>query len=414
MRSKFRPNSPWLMLPAAVIAAGIAIQASIPTELRVAGVLVLLLSLISAAGIWATASWARWLGAGVCSLLLFFVLYFGFSQGWSPACLAMLALILYVNWDMLRAWLMSGSSTTSDSDPNSEERPMVSIVALVRELPFLDADILARHIEKAWHRTLTTGDQDAADFVVGEEPVFAINLDSQMYLVHYHNQPYFDDPEQAADAAHELRTRQAIEQHQAWYSVDYMLPSDDESDRADEYARIGKLMAQIVDDDCLALLLPGYQAFFPWEPEFLAALNSDQLLDRLKLGNPPVIQVANDDPRMQSAVQEARECFSEFEQAFQQSVDDQQTYSVKAPITVGENTEYIWLTVTAIENGVIYGQLGNDPVNLGNLRCNDRVRVNVDSLNDWLYTTDDGYEGGFTVKVLAEIARQNAEADDAD
>lgn len=413
MRFLIGPESPWLMLIAGAAALGIAVLPSTPTDLRVVGVLVLLLSALAAAGIWQLRSWGRWLACGMTVMLLVSEIMSGLAHGWSATRLVMLVVIALVGWAILRSQPFSPDSTTSADDLRSQDPPMVSIVALVRELPFLDADILSRHVAKAWHRTLSTSDQDATNFVVGEEPVFAINLDSQMYLVHYHNQPYFDDPDQAAQSAHELRTRQAIEQHRAWFSVDYMLPSDDEAQRASEYARIGKLMAQIVDHDCLALLLPGYQAFFPWEPEFMAALGSDQLLERLQLGNPPVIQVANDDPRMQSAVQEARERFPEFQQAFQQSEDDEQTFSVKAPITVGDNTEYIWVTVTAIENGVIYGQLGNDPVNLGSLRCNDRVRVNIDSLNDWLYTIDDGYEGGFTVKVLADIARQNSESDDS-
>jgi uncharacterized protein YegJ (DUF2314 family) len=80
---------------------------------------------------------------------------------------------------------------------------------------------------------------------------------------------------------------------------------------------------------------------------------------------------------------------------------------VKAPITAGTNTEFIWLEVGAVENGVIYGRLANEPINLGSLKIGAQVRTTVDKLNDWAFIDPKGQSQGlFTVKVLTDAENQ--------
>ncbi len=82
---------------------------------------------------------------------------------------------------------------------------------------------------------------------------------------------------------------------------------------------------------------------------------------------------------------------------------------MKSPITQGENTEFIWIEVTAIENDTIYGTLANDPMDLGPLRLGSRVRTSRSELNDWMYfDAEDQMQGGFTVKVVDAISRERA------
>ncbi|MCH7861730.1 MAG: DUF2314 domain-containing protein, partial [Proteobacteria bacterium] len=66
----------------------------------------------------------------------------------------------------------------------------------------------------------------------------------------------------------------------------------------------------------------------------------------------------------------------------------------------GDMTEFIWVNVTAIEGDEIHGELGNNPVDLENLKIGDSLRVKLTDLNDWLYTDGDELVGGFTTKVL--------------
>jgi uncharacterized protein YegJ (DUF2314 family) len=75
---------------------------------------------------------------------------------------------------------------------------------------------------------------------------------------------------------------------------------------------------------------------------------------------------------------------------------------VKAPISDGRATEHMWVSVSALENEMIYGRLDNDPLEMKRLRAGDRVRVPVRDLDDWLYTSGEGLQGGFTIDVLSK------------
>ena len=319
-------------------------------------------------------------------------------------------LSVYYAWDYFRAW-----KTPAEEDEEND-KPMISIVGLVEELPFLDETVLARHVRSAWGLDLSTGDGDgdATAFIVGEAPLFCINCDRGMFIVHYFDQPYFDNSEEVAAQSRNMRLSHAVENHRAWFSVDLMTGSDDPDRLAEDFADVGRLFAEIVDDDCLGIVLPALDQLLPWEPEFGDALRSGDPLSAMCPELAPVIRVDDDDPRMQAAVSEARERFGEFEEAFRRRTNDEEPFSVKAPITAGGNTEFIWIMVTGIENDVIYGTLGNDPVDLGNLKEGDQVHVSVSDLNDWMYMNGDDYEGGFTVKLLMEISGEPTEDSDRD
>ena len=121
----------------------------------------------------------------------------------------------------------------------------------------------------------------------------------------------------------------------------------------------------------------------------------------------PVVGVGADDPRMQEAVATARARWPEFVAAFENRGDGG-TFSVKAPVTDGDATEFIWLEVTALEGDHIHGHLGNEPVSLPRLRLHDPVRVAVADLNDWIHIAPatDELHGGFTIQVLTEAYQE--------
>jgi uncharacterized protein YegJ (DUF2314 family) len=119
----------------------------------------------------------------------------------------------------------------------------------------------------------------------------------------------------------------------------------------------------------------------------------------------PVIQVADDDPLMVAAVEKTRREWPKFLAAFEGRVGT--NHAVKAPVAGGGNTEYIWIAVTAIEGGRIYGELANDPGNLGPLKLGSKVTVNVEDLNDWCYLDEkDNIVGGFTIEAVGKAARR--------
>jgi uncharacterized protein YegJ (DUF2314 family) len=166
------------------------------------------------------------------------------------------------------------------------------------------------------------------------------------------------------------------------------------------------LIAALADDDCLAVFAPATSQLIVFESEMREQLCGSDPLDLFdQTRHPPVVPVSSDDPRLMAAVAKARRRWSTFVSAFEQR-EPEQSFSVKARIGDGDSFEFMWLTVTGLENGIIYGRLDNDPIELTTIRCGDRVRVRVNDLNDWLFSDGEVMRGGFTIDVLRKIQEE--------
>jgi uncharacterized protein YegJ (DUF2314 family) len=108
---------------------------------------------------------------------------------------------------------------------------------------------------------------------------------------------------------------------------------------------------------------------------------------------------------MAQAVEQARQAWPQFVAAYE--ARNGQNFSVKAPVTHADHTEFIWISVTAIEGDRIYGELANDPGNLGSLKLGSKVSVPIADLNDWGYLDSQGQlTGGFTIKAVHTASRR--------
>ncbi len=290
------------------------------------------------------------------------------------------------------------------------DAPMISLVALLREPMTFDATVLARTAGRAWEADLGDGSAEGADgSAVCAGPVNMIRHGERMYLINCFDRPYVDDVESAAEAIGDLRIRQPFVEHRAWFSCDVLrgggpLPTDDEL--RDWYQRLGKLLAAFLDENCLLIFVPQTNCAYPIDEETEQALRSDDPLTALQENlNVPLIQVPDDDPLMKEAVAKARENWPRFVTAFEAA--NGKSFSAKAPISHADTTEFIWLTVTAVEGDRIYGTLANDPVDLGPLKLGSKVTVKLAELNDWCYVDSQGnMQGGFTIAAVGEALRR--------
>ena len=119
----------------------------------------------------------------------------------------------------------------------------------------------------------------------------------------------------------------------------------------------------------------------------------------------PVMGVAADDPLMLASVAEARRRWPEFVAEFEQR-SPEQMFAMKAEFSEGETREFMWLQVTAIENDTIYGTLDSDPVHIKRVSAGSRVQVDVQSLNDWIFTKGKGTRGGFTIEAVRKAGER--------
>ena len=150
-------------------------------------------------------------------------------------------------------WLLSQSSD------DEEEHQMLSFVALLKQPQRLEPIYIATAAKKAWNATLSYGsddDEGPDGFVVGDEglPTLMVKFRDRMLMVNNFPAPYMDDPETAAESIPELRLRTLVAQHTAWISVDALgVESFDDLDEVREWYKVlGRMLAELVDDNCLA------------------------------------------------------------------------------------------------------------------------------------------------------------------
>lgn len=360
--------------------------------------------LVLGAGLWLRRRWARWLTMGLFAALALWNGYETWRLGFSWLRALPIACAVVFCWRVRREF---APAAEPDDDP-----PMTSLVLLLREPRYLDCAILAQAASSAWggdYEALTSDKlkdhehDDAQRYVLGESPHLIVRNPEGLFIVHTVPAPYFEDSEKLADSLGEARLRKVLEDHRAWLSVDLLGPLDPSVARESFYPQIARLIAELAGPDCLGIVRPETGAINVYDASMDQKLRGpNPLADMLEPLDAPVIEVPDDDPRMKAAVAEARRRWPEFVEAFGHR-EEGQHFSVKVPITAGARTEFIWVEVKGIAGGVIFGNLGNDPVDLGDLKDGDPVEVLVKDLNDWCYLKDGQPVGLFTWPVFERI-----------
>jgi uncharacterized protein YegJ (DUF2314 family) len=287
------------------------------------------------------------------------------------------------------------------------DRPPISLVLLLPAPRALDASILAQTAGQTFGVEVASSDGGGSAFVAGASPYFLLRLRGRVFAVHNVACPYFDNPAAVAAEFPEIKLRKAVAQHHAWVSVELL--HTDIGIIENPYRMIGALSVALAGSDCLAVWIPSRQRLYAFDGSIPDKLRSLDPLGALRKQKPvPMVGMAPDDPRMLAAVREARRRWPEFVTAFEQR-DSGQIFSAKIPLREKGRTEFMWISVSALENGMIYGRLDNEPVKVKNLRSGSCVRVPVRDLNDWLYTRGDLMAGGFTIDVVAKVQKRPKE-----
>ncbi len=326
--------------------------------------------------------------------------------------------VAYAIWAVIRDMRKWSIQEQEAGDSNDQSSPMISLVLLLKEPQQLDATILAKVASKAWDAEVKTIDESGDDdsnhsFVGGDSPHFICSHGGGFFAIHNLDQPYFEDVEHIANAVPELRRQKAIREHTAWVSCDLIRWLEPGDGLSQAYRLIARLLCELLDDNCLAIIDPEAQQVFLNDPETESKLRSDDPRAALQESYyVPVIAVAPDDPRMLAAVAEARSRFEEFVTAFEQREESGNELFLKAPFSENDVTEFMWLKVEAIENGVVFGTLGNDPNDIPSLCEGSRVTTKASELNDWIIQPPSGdFIGGFTIHVLSgQAEEQNDES----
>ncbi len=301
-----------------------------------------------------------------------------------------------------------------------------SIVMLLAQPRHLTAKDIQHHLERIYGRNFSllqssepatpantpgvTGDDGNSEWILGASPHFVATIASPervVLVVHNLPQPYAEDLEAFVQHTPELRFQKAARDHRAWLSVDVI---GQKPAPLASYRATAALAAELIGEDCLALVHPPTGAFSFYEgEETKAKLRSEDPIAALfeRACFAPVVSI-DDDPRMIAAEAEAKRRLPEFLNAFhsQSGIDSDASFSVKANVTAGDRNEHIWIGVDHIENGHLTGRLANDPVNLPGYSLDSPVQIPLQDIEDWHYTANGESIGLFTVSVLQEIFQE--------
>ena len=282
------------------------------------------------------------------------------------------------------------------NQPLGRECAGISLVLLLSEPRYLDATLLSKLVQRAWQANAITID--------GKSSSFKIDADGRSFTIQNVDSPYFDHPQKVAAEMRELRLREVVVQHRAWLSVEFV-ETQNREEPSKIYQLIGRLISELCDSDCLAVLAPATGAINVYDDEIREGLchkNPAELLNNFI--HAPVVTISPADPRMRQAVAEAKKRWPEFVSAFERRSGDQH-FSIRAPFGDGQHTEFMWVGVTAIENDMIYGKLGNEPLHVRGMNAGETVKVRVGDMNDWMFTEGKAMRGGFTIEAIRQAER---------
>ncbi len=302
--------------------------------------------------------------------------------------------------------LLSGAAFSAPDVPvATPPHRMISLVLLLKEPRSLDATTVTKAVSLGW------GAQVPESAVTASPPSFVVKSAPGRYAINSVDKPYFTDSSKLANEVKDPALAGAIREHRAWMSVDW-LGNDDTADLRVVYQHISQIIVQFIGKDTLAIYNPDTDQFRLNDATLVEHLNSPDPLQSLipagvdgTTAAADTVTINDDDPQLLAAQAEARKNWPEFMQAYQARGKDQY-FAVKGPILEGDNTEYMWLQVTSIDDTLVHGKLDSDPETLKKVERGADLHIPIADVDDWLYSTGkDESHGGYTLRLFEKLAQ---------
>lgn len=263
---------------------------------------------------------------------------------------------------------------TRKPEPVRKDAEIRSLVVLLDEPPVLD---------KAAAQRAILGEFGLKARVSGDLPLLTIEVEGHQLLVHVENDEYSLDDIDDFDL-----------EHAGWIAVD----DNTWQNRAvgDSYPVIARVLAALWEPSSAAIIHPQTKQWVMVTDATPKKLREPDVINALfrRERGAPTITVDNKDPALAAARNEARKRWPEFVKAFR--AREGENFMIKAPISSGEVTEHIWITVVYEEDNRIGGRLANEPYDLAGLKLGSPVEVSLDEIDDWEYTIEGKAHGYFT------------------
>jgi len=133
-------------------------------------------------------------------------------------------------------------------------------------------------------------------------------------------------------------------------------------------------------------------------------------------GKPDYIRVeGKEQAKMEQAIERARKEIDTFIAALANPKPTQSHLSVKKPFSWknGDETNYehIWLSDVTFKEGVFHGRVGNEPVDVKDVKLGDEATLQKSEASDWMFIEDGYLVGGYTIRILRDAMPPDERAD---
>ncbi len=334
-------------------------------------------------------NWQR-LSGGVLICLGLFLLFLAFKWGVRST---------YLGWMSL----VAGGAVIRSAPARRKRRgdESLSIAIIEKGAQRLTQATIAQLLSQEFGIAINN-DPSAKDFVSGGDGTYVGQIDGRTYSI-IRTQGRILPTLTESVPADDIRMRRIVEEHDACTAITQQCGKEDEP-LEDRMKAISRFTAALLDEHSMGLTWNTHRELRPVSPEIVELLRTDAVrLFRANAGTEPVslLPTAETDPRMYSAVAEARRRFPEFVEGWKNRSTGE-FFSVSAPLTRAGNTETLWIDVTVIRDTEVEGELGSAPTNLPGLRKGDRVIVPIAELCDWVWVVpgERNLRGSFGLKVL--------------
>lgn len=112
-----------------------------------------------------------------------------------------------------------------------------------------------------------------------------------------------------------------------------------------------------------------------------------------------VYALETSDPEMDSAMQQARNSFHQFDSAFRSHNPDLSYFAVKLPFENNGGTEHIWLSGIALDQHQYTGVVENIPETITEVSVGDTLPIVPRFISDWMYVDKGVLRGGYTLRL---------------
>lgn len=116
-----------------------------------------------------------------------------------------------------------------------------------------------------------------------------------------------------------------------------------------------------------------------------------------------VINVADNDPAMNAAIQKAKDTvLQQFVPALQAPKAGQVGFAIKYPVGDGKTFEHFWISRVTFDGKKFTGKLDNIPKLVKTVKLGQTMNIAPDEISDWMYLDNGRLVGGFSIRVLRD------------